>query len=443
MEVKKSGSITKKEDDSFKGISLVFSKSIQQGPRLTSSATTWAAEEIKMKCIFNKGIAFCSNDTIRHNISAEINIQDPISPSKAIVQQTSDSPSYSSNILEEDYLVTETVSKSKTQFAADIYSLVKSSSNMLILEEMKANEIFYNRHLGSIYTQAADDTNSADESMNNVIETPKPDIYKPEIVPPKEKQGDTNRSKERTNTLLNTGEVVIEMEDVKNGLKTTDLGPGVLTVACLDESTNETIEDDASADRISVIEPERNTFTAEIKDSIKDSTPSKTAVCSTDKFPFANSTNSKTRNPVVTAGTTSHCEDYAKISSLPLSRKLPKALSVIQETGYSDANFSDSLLQPQSDSKLDLKKSDGEKLISSDSSINKTFYKIKFEPEASTSAYKQILKSLIYSSEDDTLITLEKNEIAHKDKQSNDINKLKIGEPIEQKKDDNLQCEPF
>lgn len=455
MEVKKSGSKSQKDDESFKGISLVFSKTIPQTPRLSSSATTWAAEEIKMKCIFNKGIAFCSNDTIRHNLSTEIKIPDPKSPSNTILQKTIDGTSSKQN-LDQIYHVTESKEKSKTQFAADIYSLVKSSSNMIILEEMKANENIYNLHLGTIYTQATEDSNLADKSLilNNDIEIPKFNIDKPETVHSKEKQDtlyDSNTFRDHTKILLNTGEEVIEMDDIKNRTNNTDLGPGVLTVAFLDEPRNETIEYDESAEK-GVIEPAYRTFSDEIKVSIKfkDSTGSQMAVGSTGEYSFAHSTISKKsdtadRMEYLTSKMTSPYEDFAKISlGRPFSRKIPKTLSVIQESGYSDVNFSDSVLQSSSDSKLDLKKSDSVKLISSDSAVNKTLYKIKFEPEASTSAYKPIFKSLVYGSEDDTLLTLEKNNIAEKDKQSISIDKLKIGEPIDQKNEDNnFQCEPF
>lgn len=454
MEVKKSGSKIIKEDESFKGISLVFSKNNQQTPRLSSSATTWAAEEIKMKCIFNKGITFCSNETIRHNLSTEIKIPDLKSPSNTILQPANDGTSSKQN-LDQIYLVSESKNKSKTQFAADIYSLVKSSSNMVILEEMKANENIYNLHLGTIYNQANNDSNLTDNSITlNNIEIPKNNINKPEIVHLKEKQAIINDSeicKDHTKTLLtSTDKEVIEMEDIKNKINTTDLGPGALTVAFLDELFNESIEYDESTDR-AVIEPAHGTFPDEIKVSIKikDSTGSQTAVSSTDEFNFTNSIISRKsdtidRTEYLTGKVTSLYEDFTKIPlSRPFSRKIPKALSVIQETGYSDVNFSESLSQSLSDTRLDVKKSDNAKLICSDSAFNKT-YKIKFEPEASTSTYKQIFKSLVYSSEDDTLITLERNNIAEKDKQSIDIDKLKIGEPIEQKNEDNnFQCEPF
>lgn len=445
MEVEKSASNTKQENESFKGISLVFSKTIQK-PRLTSSATTWASEEIKMKCIFNKGIAFCSNDTMRRNLSTEINVQDPKLPSKTIVQQTNDEPCNSSSNLTEDYLEPEPVNKSKTQFAADIYSLVKSSSNMLILEEMKANENIYNLHLGTIYSQPNEDIIAANESSLNINEIHKPDMDKLETEPPKEKEDDTNRLEEHTDILLSTGEEVKEIKDMKNRLNTTALGPGVLTVAYLSESSIKTLTDDGSVDKVSVIEPTLRVLADEIKVSIKDSADSSTIVSSKDNFNFANSINSKTRDAILSIGSTSYHEDFARISKLPPSRKLPKALSVIQETGYSGGNFSDSLLQSQSDSKLDLKTSEDVKLIRSDSAINtrKSLYKIKLEPEASTSTYKQMFKSLMYSTEDETLITIEKNENIGKEEPSDETNKLKISDPIGHKNDDNnVQCGPF
>lgn len=432
IEVKKSDSKMKKEDESYKGISLVFSKTIQRSPRLSSSATTCAAEEKKMKCIFNKGITFCSNDTIKHNLSAEIRDHDSLC--NTILQKT-DGTSSGQN-LEQTHLVTESANKSKTQFAADIYSLVKSSSNMLILEEMKANENIYNLHLGAIYTQSTDD-NLGDKSLvlNNVTESPKSNIDKPEIVLSKEKRDavyDTNRYKDHTKMLLGSDEESIEMQDIKNKMNITDLGPGVLTMALLE-----------SADSVSNSEPALRTFNDEAKVSteIKDSTSSPTSVNSTDEFSFSNSIISKNSNTVVkmeylTSKMTSRYENFTKV---PISRqfynRVPKTLSVIQETGYSDC-----ILQSLSNTKLDSKKSDGVRLISSDSAFNKTLYKIKFEPEASTSTYKRIFKSLLCDSEDDAIITLEKNNIAEKDKQS--IDKLKIGGPNQQNNEENnVQCE--
>lgn len=454
MEVKKSTSKTKKDDESsFKGISLVFSKTIQQTPRLSSSATTWAAEEIKMKCIFNKGIAFCSNDTIRRNLSTEIKIPDVKSPNP-ILQQTIDDTSTSQN-LEQIYGVSDCVNRSKTQFAADIYSLVKSTSNMLILEEMKANENIYNQYCGAIYTQGIDDSDSADKSLilNNANEIPNCNIDKPETVHSKENQDtiyDRNRLKDHTQILINTGEEVIEMEDIKNKINTTDLGPGVLTVAFLDEPSEETIEHEGSTGGVLIQQADR-TLSDEIKVStkIKDSTDSPSVVISTDEFSFTHSTISKKcenigRMEYYTNNKMTCPYEDTKISlSRPFSRKIPKALSVIQETGYSDANFTDSVIQSLSDTKLDAKISDSIKLISSDTAINKTLYKIKLEPEPSTSAYKRIFKSLLYNSEDDALMTLEKNNTAEKDKQSIGIDKLKRGEPVEQKNDNNFLCEPF
>lgn len=447
MEVKKSGSYTKKDDETFKGISLVFSKNLPKVPRLSSSATTWATEEIKMKCIFNKGIAFSSNDTIRRNLSTEIKIPD-FSITKD--QQTFDSTSTRQN-LEQIQIVTKSEDKSKTQFAADIYSLVKSSSNMLIVEEMKANENIYDLHLGTIYSQATDDSNLAGKSLilNNVIEIPKSNIDKPETVHSKEKQDmiyDRNIFNDPTKILFNTGKEIIEMEDIKNSINT-DLGPGVLTVALLEQPSNESTENDESANR----EPAHGTFPDEIKVSIKikDSTGSPTAVGTTNEFSVENTISEKCDTvgnmECVTSKSNIFHEDYAKISlNRQFSRKIPKALSVIQESPYSDVNFSDSVLQSLSDSKLDIKKSDTVKLISSDSAVNKRLFKIKFEPEASTSAYKRMFKSLVYSSEDDALITLENNNNAEKDKQSTGIDKLKIGEPIQQNNEDNnFQCEPF
>ncbi|XP_026315193.1 uncharacterized protein LOC113226687 [Hyposmocoma kahamanoa] len=439
MEVKKSDSKMKKDDESYKGISLVFSKTIQRSPRLSSSATTCAAEEKKMKCIFNKGITFCSNDTIKHNLSAEIKIRDHDSPYNTILQKTDGTSSVQN--LDQTPLVTESANKSKTQFAADIYSLVKSSSNMLILEEMKANENIYNLHLGTIYTQSIDD-NFGDKSivLNNVIESPKSNIDKPEIVLSKEKRDavyDANRYKDHTKILLGCDEEIIEMQDIKNKINITDLGPGVLTMALLE-----------SADSVSNSEPALRAFNdeANVSTEIKDSDSSPTSVNSTDEISFSNSIISKNSNTVVkmeylTSKITSRYENFTKV---PISRqfynRVPKTLSVIQETGYSDVNFSDCILQSLSNTKLDSKKSDGVRLISSDSAFNKTLYKIKFEPEASTSTYKRIFKSLLCDSEDDAVITLEKNNIAEKDKQSMD--KLKIGGPNQQKNEENnFQCE--
>lgn len=455
MEVKKSGSNTKKDDESFKGISLVFSKTIQKGPRLSSSATTWAAEEIKMKCIFNKGIAFSSNDTIRRNLSTEIKIPDHKSPSNTILPRTFDGIDQNP---EQTQIVTKSEEISKTQFAADIYSLVKSSSNMLIVEEMKANEKIYNLHLGTIYSQATDVCNLADKSiiLNNIIEIPKYNIDKPETVHSKENQDtiyDRNIFKDPTKMSLDAGQEIIEMEDIKNRILTADLGPGVLTVALLDGGlSNKSIEYDELTDRESVIEEAHSTFPNEtnVVNERKDSIVAPTAVNLTDEFNFSNSIISAKCDTVggmeyVTSKTTPPYEDFSEMSLHRLfSRKIPKALSVIQESGYSDANFSESVVQSLSDTKLDMTKSDSLHLISSDSAVNKTLYTIKFEPEAGTSAYKRIFKSLVYSSEDDTLITLEHNNIAEKDKQSISIDKLKIGEPVDQNNEDNnFQCEPF
>lgn len=456
MEVKKSISKTKQGDESFKGISLVFSKTIPQPPRLSSSATTWAAEAMKMKCIFNKGIAFCSNDTIRHNLSTEVKVPDHKSPKNTLLEQVFDGTSSDQN-LEQIHVVTESADTSKTKFAADIYSLVKSSSNMLILEKMKANQNMYNLHLGTIFTQANDEC-LADQSLvlNNIIEIPKCSIDKPETVHSKEKQDtiyDRNICKTHSKTLIDTGEEIIEMEDIKNKINATDLGPGVLTVALLDDPTNENKRvNDVSVDQVQVNEQEHGTFTDEIKVSftLKDRTGCPTSVNSRDELYFVKSLISENCDNVggtenLTSKTTSPSEELAKISiRQPFYSKIPKTLSVIQETGYSDVNFSDSVLQSLSNTKLDLKKSDSVKLISSDSAVYKTSCKINFEPEASTSDYKQILKSFIYSSEDDALITLEKNHVTEKDKQSICIDKLKIGEPIEQTNENNtFQCEPF
>lgn len=455
MEVNKSISKTKQDDESFKGISLVFSNAIPQAPRLSSSATTWAAEEMKMNYMFNKGIAFSSNDTIRHNLSTEIKVPDQKSPINTLLKLTLDGTSSDQN-LKRIHLVTESADKSKTKFAADIYSLVKSSSNMLILEEMKANENIYNLHLGTIFTQATDE-GLADQSLvlNNIIEIPKCSIDKPETVHSKEKQDtiyDRNICKTHSKTLLDTGEEIIEMDNIKNRINATDLGPGVLTVALLDEPTNEyKRENDLSADRVPVNEPEHETFTDEIKVSItiKDKIGFQTPGNSRDEVYFVNSLISGNCDTVggkeyLTSKTTSPYEEFAKISiSQPFDSKVPKTLSVIQETGYSDVNFSDSVLQSLSNTKLDLKKSDRVKFISSDAAVNKTLCKINFEPEASTSDYKQILKSFIYSSEDDALLTLEKNNVTEKDKQSIRIDKLEIGEPKQTNENNTFQCEPF
>lgn len=448
MEVKKSISNTKKDEESFKGISLVFSKTIQQPPRLSSSATTWDAEEKKMKCIFNKGIAFSSNDSvIKHNLSTDTKILDPETPSNAKIQQTFDGAGSDQN-LEKINPVSESANVSKTQFAADIYSLVKSSSNMLILEEMKANENIYNLHLGTIYTRATDDDCLADKSLilKNVIETPKCNIDKPETVLSKENPNamyDTNRCKDKTKIILSAGEETIEMQDIKNKVNPTDLGPGVLTVTLLDDPTSKS---NGSAERISANEPAHRTYPEEIKVSIgvKDGNPP--SAVSSDEFNFTNSIIPRKCDAVGRVEFVSNkLTAPENLSKIPLSRpfchKIPKTLSIIQETGYSDVNFSDCVLQSMSNTKLDSKKSDSLKLISSDSMFNKASYKIKFEPEASTSTYKRTFQSFICSSEDDAVITLEQNNVAEKDKPSMAIDKLKIGE--QKTEDDQFHCEPF